>query len=138
MKGEHMTRRIIAVVVGAFVANLLGAVWYMVLQAPWMAASGVTMEQASATPAYLVFLLPLCAWLVAGLVLNFLFDRLADTSLRSLLTCSVMVWLGGAMVSVVLSTFFGGRGAGLVWIDGGYILVGLVIAALSQGLIVRR
>jgi hypothetical protein len=133
-----MARRIIAIVAGAVLANILGAVWYMTFQSPWMAAAGVSMEQASATPSPLVYLMPLLVWIVAGTGLTFLFDRLRDQSFGALLSATGLVWLSGAMTAVLLSTFFGMRGFNLLWIDGGYILLAMALLACCQSLIARR
>lgn len=133
-----MLRRVIAVVLGAVLSNVLGAVWYMALQSPWMAAAGVTLEQTSATGTPLIYLAPLMSWLLAGAGLGLLFDRLKDQSLATGLVATLLVWLCGAMTAIWLSTFFGMRGLDLLWIDGGYVLAGLVIIAICQSVIVRR
>lgn len=127
----------IALIVGAFIANALGAVWYMVFQQPWMTASGVTMEQAQASSAVLVFLVPLAAWLIASCAMMMLFALVTDRSLMGRVRVAGLVWLAGTLSATILSVYFGGRGANLLWIDGGYLLIGLMTIAIAQGLILK-
>lgn len=133
-----MTRRIIAVVAAAFLANALGAVWYMVFQQPWMAASGVTMEQAQASSPIMIFLVPLVAWLVASASLMVLFARQSQQSVVANVQTVGLVWLAGTLSATILSVYFGGRGAALLWIDGGYLLAGLIVIAVLQALIGKK
>ncbi len=132
-----MTRRIIAIIAAAFLANALGAVWYMVFQQPWMTASGVTMEQAQASSPVLIFLVPLAAWLIASAALMALVSLQSRRSLAAHVQTAGLVWLAGCLNATILSVYFGGRGAALLWIDGGYLLAGLMIIAVVQALIVK-
>ena len=86
----------------------------------------------------LPYVMAVLAWLVSALVLNtHVYPLLgAEAGLVQLIRLTVGLWLAFAMLSTVLSTMFGLRGWALLWIDGGYTLLGGLIIALSYFFIV--
>lgn len=119
------------VIAAAVATYAFGAVWYMVLKRPWMAAAGVTIGDDgepvnSKNPIpYIVALIS--ALLVAGMM-------------RHVFTLSGIDTVGAGFVSgfgiglflaspwIVTCYGFGGRPFRLVLIDGGYITFGSAIA----------
>ena len=126
-----MTLKIISTLVGSALAYGLGALWYMVLSKPWMKAAKITEEEVAGTSS-LPYLMALLVWVVTSAILNFrIYPGLVEGStFISVFRVTVGLWLCFGLLSTVLSTYFGNRGRNLIWIDGGYTLIGgLVIGA---------
>jgi len=109
---------------------VFGAIWYMALSTPWRAANGLTADQikASATPTpYIVSFV--MAVLVAGMT-------------RHILASSGITTVGGgfmvggglgmfvALPWMVNNVLFSFRSPSLIWIDGGYPVIGCTIVGV--------
>ncbi len=127
------TVNVLAVLVATVVYFALGALWYMALSKPWMAAVGFTpadLEKGS-SPA------------IFGI--TFLFEAVAVFTLAVLLGNSTLVGLGGgtalgalvgigiwfALMSVTF--MYESRKPNLFLIDGGYHVLALTIAGAILG-----
>ena len=131
-----MTWTLVSIFVGGFLAYGVGIPWYMILSKPWMAAARVTNEDVNQTSP-MPYLMALLAWLVAAAVLNLHIypELVGDKGVIHALRVTVGLWLCFGLLSTVLSTFFGRRGLNLIWIDGGYTLLGGLVLALCYSLI---
>ena len=121
----------LAVIVAAFAAFAVGAVWYGVFSKQWVAASGVPTDS-SGRPANtgvgmtygLAFV---CILVVSGMMRHALAASGVDT-----LGEGVIAGLGiGAFFIApwnALNVLFGMRNKALIWIDGGYAAVGCAVA----------
>lgn len=128
---------VLSIVLGGVLAYGIGVPWYMLLSKPWMAAAKMT-EADVANTSPMPYIAAVVAWLVAATVLNgHIFPLLGeDVGLVKLLRFTVGLWISFGLLSTVLSTMFGNRGRNLLWIDGGYTLIGGLIIAVVHHFIV--
>lgn len=117
---------ILNVLAAGAAAWAFGAVWYMTIAQGWMRASGLTDEQVKATgPApYVVSLIG--AVVVAGMLRHVLHGSGIETVGKGLVTGLGM----GAFIVVpwmINNVMYGQRPKALIWMDGGYPVVGMGI-----------
>ena len=132
-----------AVLLAAVVAWFAGAVWYMTLAKPWVAALGKTMEQFKAEQAENVgkpramipFFLSFVAELVMAWVLAGSLGHLGpgQVTLRNGVITALFLWLGFVITTMVVNNAFAGRKPMLTVIDGGHWLVVLLIMGAIIG-----
>lgn len=123
-----------AIVIAAAIAGfVLGAVWYMVLAKPWMAAAGVEAGEdgrpkqgMGATTYVLAFIAML---LVAGMLRHALAQAGIDSPGKAGLA-GLGLGLFVASPWIMLNNAFGGRPFSLTLIDGGYATLGCGLIAL--------
>lgn len=119
----------IAVIVAAIAAFAFGAVWYMTLSKPWMAAAGVSEEQqqnAGPLP-YIISLVG--AVLVAGMMRHIFAGSGIDTPMKGLISG---LGFGLFLTSPWLATHyaFSGKPRNLFVIDAGYQIGGCAVIGL--------
>lgn len=125
--------------VAAAVSYVFGAVWYMALSKPWMAAAGLTKERIegsgrSPVPFVIAFLAQLLmAWLLAGLLLHMAKAGLPGT-LRNGMITAFFVWAGFVLTTLVVNHRFQMQPWALTFIDGGHWLGVLLIQGALLGL----
>ncbi|MGE0038610.1 MAG: DUF1761 domain-containing protein [Xanthobacteraceae bacterium] len=132
-----------AIVIAALVAWLAGAVWYMALGKPWMAALGRTPVEIAAAKkspgAFLPFIYAfgaelVMAWMLAGVLLH-IGPRIPLT-VRSGIITAAFCWFGFVITTMLVNNSFARRDWRLLWIDGGHwllvlLLMGAVIGAIG-------
>lgn len=124
----------LAVILAAAGGFATGAVWYMALARPWMAAVGRTEEELRATAKPVTYAIAfLAALLTAGMMRHVFAMSGVDT-----VGGGLVGGLGiGAFVTapwIVNNYAFAGRPKALWWIDGGYAAVACaVIGAILGG-----
>jgi len=129
----------LAVLIAAAVAWIAGAGWYMSLAKPWGAAPGVTAErmgEARKRPgAHLPYLYVFVAELVMAWVLAGLMAHLGpgQVTLLNGIVSGAFVWLGFVITTIVVNNSFAMRDVRLLWIDGGYWLIALVLMGAIIG-----
>jgi hypothetical protein len=137
-----MTMNYLAIVVAAVAAWLIGGVYYTVLSKQWMAAQGMTPEQAKAkheavkgTPAaWLPFVLVFIAELIIAWMLAGLLTHLGTWTVRGGLISAALVWFGFVLTTIVGNYAFHQRSYTLMAIDaGGWLAAFLVIGAIVGG-----
>ncbi len=128
----------LAVVVAAAAAGGFGAVWYMALAKPWMAAHGLTSAQirahhgkgAKPWPFILSFIADLVmAWVLAGVM-----GHVGALTLANGLISGAFVWLGFVITTLAVNNIYALRSHRLILIDGGHwlcvlLLMGAIIGA---------
>ncbi|GLQ35627.1 hypothetical protein GCM10007939_19100 [Amylibacter marinus] len=119
----------ISVVVAAVASYAFGAVWYMALAKPWMAAAGVSEEQMNngdKAPFIIAFV---CAILVAGMMRHIFALAGIDTIGKGLIAGLGMgLFISTPWLATCYS--FGNRPRKLIAIDGGYATIGSAIMGL--------
>jgi hypothetical protein len=123
----------IAIIVAAFGGYAFGAIWYMVLSKPWMAAVGMSEADVKGDGS-LGSKLPFLYAIIANLIMAFTMAGLMAhmvVDLRHGLITAGFIW-GGFLFPVLLVNYgFQGRPFRLTLIDAGHWLgVLLVIAAV--------
>jgi hypothetical protein len=130
---------VLAIVVAAIAAWLVGGVWYSVLSKQWIAAQGITAEAMKArheavkgTPAaWLPFVLVFVAELIIAWVLSGIMAHIGAFSLRGGLISAAFVWFGFVLTTIVGNYAFHQRTYTLMAIDaGGWLAAFLVIGAI--------
>ena len=129
----------LAVLVAAVAGWVAGAVWYMALAKPWMAAIGTTREQIEASKsqpgAWLPFLFAFAACVVMAWVLAGLMGHLGHVTVRSGVISGAFCWLGFVITTMLVNYSFAKRGWRLLLIDGGHWLVVLALMGAIIGAI---
>lgn len=124
----------LAVIAGVVASWVVGAVWYGVLANQWLASIGKTRDQINGkdpTPYIIGFVCQLVmATVVAGSTAA-LFG--ATNAVNGLLTGGLM-WLGFVITSMTLNHRYAGAPWSRTLIDGGYLLVALLVQGLVIGL----
>ncbi len=129
---------LLAVVAAGLASFVFGAIWYSVFAKPWMAASGVELDE-TGQPANRTNPVPyitgvIGAILIAGMMRHVFVLSGIDTPVKGLVSG---LGIGLFVVTPWLATFYGfsGRPMRLLTIDGGYAtlgsgLIGLVLTLL--------
>lgn len=123
----------LAVIVAAIASYAFGAVWYMVLAKPWMAAAGITEEEINRkdpTPFIISFVATV---IVAGMIRHVFALAGIDGAMKGLVSG---FGLGLFIVTPWIATNYGfsGRPRALTLIDGGYATIGCAIIGLVLAL----
>jgi len=129
----------LAVLVAAAAGWVAGAVWYMALAKPWMAATGTTREQIEASRsqpgAWLPFVFAFVACVVMAWVLAGLMGHLGRVTVRSGVISGAFCWLGFVITTMLVNYSFARRSRMLLLIDGGHWLVVLALIGAIIGAI---
>ena len=129
----------LAVLVAAAAGWVAGAVWYMALAKPWMAATGTTREQIEASRsqrgAWLPFVFAFVACVVMAWVLAGLMGHLGRVTVRSGVISGAFCWLGFVITTMLVNYSFARRSRMLLVIDGGHWLVVLALMGAIIGAI---
>lgn len=117
------------VLIAGFAAFASGAVWYMALSKPWMAATGITQEQSeSGSPIIYVF--------------SLIFSIIAAGMIRHIFALSGIDTVGEGIVSgfgiglfvvapwIANTCLYDTRSKSLMWINGGYPVLACTIIGL--------
>jgi hypothetical protein len=131
----------LAILLAAVIGWLAGAIYYMALGRPWVAAQGSTMEafksrqaalkgtSAAWLPFALAFLANLAmAWVLAGMV-----GHLGVVTPRSAVISALFAWGGFVVTTILANNVFSGRSYALTAIDAGHWLLALVTMAIVIG-----
>lgn len=125
----------LAIVVAAVVFFALGAVWYTVLQTPWLAGIGKTVDQLTqengGSP--LPFVIGFLAVLVMCYTLGWIVQRGMEPTAGNGALTGATVAFGIVGAALALNYGFEARGFTLWLINAGYVFVGLVIAGAIIG-----
>ena len=117
----------LSVIVAGAAAWVFGAVWYMALSKPWMAANGLTEDRIKASASPLPYVVSLVmAILVAGMTRHILASA-GITTLGGGLMVGAGLGLFVALPWMVNNVLFSFRDKSLIWIDGGYPVIGCTI-----------
>ena len=131
MKTNHA-----AVILAAVLFFVLGAVWYTLLAAPWLAGIGKTVEQIEREHggSMLPFIVGFIAVLVMCYTLNWIIGRgLEPPTAGSGAMSGGVVALGLIGATLALNYGFEARGVSLWFINAVYVLVGLAMAGAIIG-----
>ena len=127
--------RHVSVWIASIVFFVLGAVWYSVMAAPWIAGIGKTSEQITREQAGspLPFVVRFVAILVMCYTLAWLMQRLQASTLVGGLRLGVIVATGFMAATLALNYGLEARSVTLWLIDSVYAVVGLALAGAIIG-----
>jgi hypothetical protein len=127
------------IIAAAVASYAFGAVWYMSLSEPWLAAVEKTKEEIGARqkPAWLPFALSfaaqlIMAYLLAGVIVHMARSGIATTA-RSGVISALFIWAGFVATTLVTNNAFQGRKWMLSVIDGAHWLGVLIIQGAIIG-----
>lgn len=127
--------RHVAVWIASIVFFVLGAIWYSIMAAPWMAAIGKTMEELGreqgASP--LPYVVGFIAILVMCYTLAWLMHRLQAATLAAGLRLGAIIAIGFIAATLALNYGFEARSITLWLINSAYVIVGLALAGAIIG-----
>lgn len=127
--------RHVAVWIASIVFFVLGAIWYSVMAAPWMAAIGKTMDELTreqgASP--LPYIVGFAAILVMCYTLAWLMHRLQAATLAAGLRLGAIIAAGFIAATLALNYGFEARSVTLWLINSVYVIVGLALAGAIIG-----
>ena len=130
MNGQRVNY--IAVVVAAVAHFLLGAVWFTVLQKPWLEAIGKTMDQLTGSPAlgYVVAFVSnlIIAWVLARMII-----ATGRAGLAGGVAMAAILWLGFTATTMGTAFVFEGRSLEAFAVIAGYPLVGMLVMGAILG-----
>jgi len=124
----------LAIFLAAMGGFAVGAVWYMSLAKPWMAAVGRTEEEIKADQNPLPFIIAFLAALSAATVMQHMFVAGGVTGVMRCLGYGAGIGAFVVMPWVVLHYAFAGRPKSLWWIDGGHTVAAFAVMGLVLGL----
>lgn len=123
-----------AVIVAAVAHFVLGAIWFTVLQKPWLASVGKTLDelrrQGTATVAYIV---AFGADLIVAWVLARLMIATGRTSVLGGVGLAALLWLGFTAATMATAFVFEARSLEAFAITAGYPLVGMLLMGAILG-----
>ena len=123
-----------AVIVAAVADFVLGAIWFTVLQKPWLASLGKTLDelrqQGNATLAYLVAFGAdlIMAWVLARFMI-----AVGKTSVAAGMGLAGLLWLGFTATTMATAFVFEARPVEGFAIVAGYPLVGMLVMGTILG-----
>lgn len=127
----------LAILIAAAAGWVAGAVWYMALAKPWMAAVGIAkekIEQSRTQPgASLPFVFALAANVIMAWVLAGLMGHLGQVTVRNGVISGAFCWLGFVITTMLVNNSFSMRSRMLLLIDGGHWLVVLMLMGAIIG-----
>jgi len=127
--------RHVAIWIASIVFFVLGAIWYSVMAAPWMAAIGKTMDELTreqgASP--LPYIVGFAAILVMCYTLAWLMHRLQAATLAAGLRLGAIIAIGFIAATLALNYGFEARSVTLWLINSVYVTVGLALAGAIIG-----
>lgn len=124
----------LAAIISALVGYGLGAVWYMSLAKPWMAAVGLTEADIKGKDGKqnpMPFVIAAIANLVMAALLYGILVHVGDFSVRRGLMSGLMIWIGFVATTQAVNYAYQMRPFRLWAIDSGYWLINL----MAQGAI---
>ena len=131
MKGTNH----VAIVIAAIVFFAIGALWYNVFSAPWLAGIGKTVDQIAkengGSP--LPFVVGFIAVLVMCYTLGWIVYKGMEPSAGNGAMTGAVVAFGLIGAALALMYGFEARGITIWFINAGYVLIGLVIAGAIIG-----
>jgi hypothetical protein len=121
----------LAVVVAVVVSQVLGFLWYgmSVFGKPWMKAVGKTEKQLKAQAKSTDYVYTVVGSLVMVIVLANVLGWAGVTDMMGSLTVAFLMWLGFVAPGNLMNSVFEGRPMNLFFINVGYHLVNMLVAA---------
>ena len=124
----------LAIVLATVASMALGAAWYGVLSAQWLAASSRTKEDIDPKD-FMPYVWSVIVQLVMAYFLAVLTPPLAGAmTIGHGLQIAFLMWLGFVLTSMILNHRYQGKPWSLTIIDSGYILAALLVQGLVLGL----
>ena len=114
----------------------MGAVWYMTLAKPWMAAAGIPVDengkpQGNGSP--LPFVISFVAMILVAGMMRHMFSMAGIDGAGKSLIAGLGLGLFVVAPWMINNVMFSDRSKSLIWMDGGYAVGGCTIIGLVLG-----
>jgi hypothetical protein len=125
----------LAIIVATLCYFGLGAVWFTMLQVPWLEGIGRTMEQllASGVSPALAYGVALLLTLALALFLSWLIQATGPLTVARGVQVAIILWFCTVFATFATEYAFEGRGVKILAIVAGYPLVGMVLMGAVLG-----
>lgn len=123
----------VAVLVSAAAMWILGMVWYTVFGAQWMAYTGITMEMAQQMTGMEMAVAyggSFIAYIVVFYCMAHVIHAFKAEDVKGGAQAGFWSWLGFTATALFVSYIYQGKAFGLIMIDAGYWLIGMVIGGI--------
>lgn len=120
----------LSVIVAGAAAWIFGAVWYMTLSKPWMAANGLTEDEIKGSASPLPYAVSLVMAIVVAGMTRHILSSAGITTVGGGFMVGAGLGLFIALPWMVNNVLFSFRDKSLIWIDGGYPVAGCTIIAV--------
>jgi Protein of unknown function (DUF1761) len=128
----------LAILVAAVASWIFGALWYMALAKPWMAAHGwATKEEMlgpASKPSAVPFVLALLAELLMAWVLAGIIGHTGKVTVGNGLISAFLAWIGFVITTMAVNHAYSQAKPALTMIEGGHWLGVLLVQGLVIGL----
>lgn len=126
---------LIVVGIAAVAGYAFGAVYYMTLSKPWLAAVGKSKDELSGGAG--TFIVAFLAQVVMAAVFAYILDNFGSGGVNPALATGALLWLGFVLTTMVVNHGFQGSKRSLTVIDsihwlGVLLIQGLVIGAMRE------
>lgn len=122
---------IIAIVVSAIAAQVLGFLWYSpaLFATPWMKYMGLNAKKLEAAKKKMgvKYFMAFVAGIIMAAALSVFLDYALAATLWDAVTVSLIAWVGFVATTMVTDVLFGNKPWGLFLINSGYQLVSLLV-----------
>ena len=130
----HFAVNWLAVVVATVGSMAAGFVWYMVFANQWLKAIGKTRDQINAAD-YTPYIWSVIVQLIMAYFIALLTPTIfGSTTVWTGILCAAHMWVGFVITAMILNHRYEGAPWSRTFIDGGYILVALIIQGIIIGL----
>ena len=126
----------IAVFVAAFAGYAIGAIWYMTLAKPWMAAAGLTEERIkgeNGKQSPIPFVIAALANIVMATMLFGILDHVGEPTLWRGFVSALFIWIGFVATTLSVNYAYQMKPFRLTLIDAGHWLVNLLVQGMILG-----
>ncbi|UYN98690.1 MAG: DUF1761 domain-containing protein [Devosia sp.] len=130
----HFAVNWLAVILATVGSFAFGAVWYMVLANPWLAAIGKSKDEIDSKDVTPFIWSAIVLFVIAYFIALLTPAVMGETNVANGLLLGAHMWLGFILTSMILNHRYEGRSWNLTLINGGYLLVVCLIDGLVVGL----
>jgi len=137
---SHLAVNWLAVVLAMIASMALGAAWYMGLSKQWIAATGKTEKQimaGSGGPATPFIWAAGCQLIMAYFLALLTPALMGEITVYNGILVGVHMWLGFIITSMILNHRYQGMSWNLALIDGGYLLLVMIVQGAVIGVMGR-
>jgi hypothetical protein len=130
----HFAVNWLAVILATAGSFAVGAAWYMAFANQWLASIGKTRDQINASD-YTPYIWSVVVQLVMAYFIALLTPAIfGSITIWTGILCAAHMWLGFVITSMILNHRYQGAPWSRTFIDGGYLLVALVVQGIIIGL----
>jgi len=120
----------IKTIISAFVAFVLGILWYHPLMMGQKLEEVLDKEALDYSPPFYVYIAIGAMWIITAFVYTFLTSFLTPPAVGALLGLSTFLWIGFVLPAIMLNGLFTGKKLMVMAVDSSYFLAALYLIAV--------